>query len=169
MSDIQAVDLPADALLNEYRRKGAYTDCYVAALPGRFSQEAYVEAFYTTGLFRVERLILAVLARKPSTDGEARRIARGESDRFAAWHVEGRTPNQLLMCDFMHRTRSWLMSVPDGQGGTRLFFGSAVVPEVDERSGQASMGWHFKALLGFHHAYSRALLKAACARLSHGR
>jgi hypothetical protein len=61
------------------------------------------------------------------------------------------------------------MVAPAGPGGsafTRLYFGSAVVPVVDETSGQARMGLAFKALLGFHRLYSRALLSAAHSRLA---
>ena len=52
---------------------------------------------------------------------------------------------------------------------TRLFFGSAVVPIVDRHSGQASMGFAFRVLLGFHKLYSRVLLRAAVARLKRSR
>ena len=65
------------------------------------------------------------------------------------------------------RTRSWLMAVPQGDGGpvTRLYFGSAVVPVRDRKSGRMRLGLTFTALLGFHKLYSRALLSAARERL----
>jgi hypothetical protein len=50
--------------------------------------------------------------------------------------------------------------------GTRLYFGSAVVPVVDAKSGQPTLGFAFRALLGFHKLYSRVLLRAARARLA---
>ena len=93
-------------------------------------------------------------------------------DAFAAWHVEGRTANQLLMCDFQRRTRSWLMSVAvpgDAATGTRLYFGSAVVPLTGRGSGRSAMGFAFRALLGFHKIYSRILLRAAMSRLRRAR
>ncbi|MGA7599807.1 MAG: hypothetical protein WCB23_18400, partial [Pseudolabrys sp.] len=80
-----------------------------------------------------------------------------------------RNTNQLLMSDLSGRTRSWLMVSPAGSGSstfTRLYFGSAVVAVVDKQSGQATLGFTFKALLGFHKFYSRALLSAACSRLA---
>ena len=49
---------------------------------------------------------------------------------------------------------------------TRLYFGSAVVPELDAKTGQSSYGFGFHALLGFHRLYSRALLRSAVSRLS---
>jgi hypothetical protein len=83
--------------------------------------------------------------------------------------VEERGANQLLMCDFSGRTRSWFMVTPAGSGSstiTRLYFGSAVVAVVDKQSGQATLGLTFNALLGFHKLYSRALLAAARSRLA---
>jgi len=53
----------------------------------------------------------------------------------------------------------------DGRS-TRLFFGSAVVPIVDKRSGAVRMGAAYRALLGFHKLYSRLLLHAAVGRLA---
>jgi hypothetical protein len=168
MTGIQTGELPQSALLGKYSQEGAYTDCYFADVPRAISQAEYVAAFYTTGVFRVERMILSLLVAKPSTDLQAQQLAAGETQNFAAWRVEGRTPDQLLLCDFQGRTRSWLMSVADESGhspGTRLYFGSAVVPNVDPVSGRKTMGFAFHALMGFHRLYSRALLSAACARL----
>ncbi len=170
MNVIQSGELPREALLGKYKQEGAYTDCYFIDIPRAVSQAAYVEAFYTTKLFKVERLILALLAKRPSTDTQAKLLALGETKNFAAWSVERRTPDQLLLCDFLGSTRSWLMSVvtKDGDSATtRLYFGSAVVPKIDRASGRASFGIAFHLLSGFHRIYSRALLRSACSRLLH--
>jgi hypothetical protein len=53
------------------------------------------------------------------------------------------------------------MAAPAGEGRTRLYFGSAVVP----RKGQTGLGGRYRALLGFHKRYSKILLRAARARL----
>jgi hypothetical protein len=161
---VRACELPADALLQRYRASGAYTDCYAVDVAHAVSHADYVQAFYTTAVFKLERLILRVFASRASTDAQAASLARGELDRFAAWSVEGRTPNQLLLCDMTRRTRSWLMVVPRPHGA-RLYFGSAVVPVPDARNGEPRMGFGFSALLGFHKLYSRVLLSAARARL----
>ena len=121
-------ELPPDSLLRKYRDAGAYTDCYATEIAVRVSHAAYVEAFYTTWVFKLERLLLKWFVAKPSTDDDARRLARGELDVFAAWTVEGRAPDQLLLADFMGRTKSWLMIASLGESHTRLYFGSAVVP-----------------------------------------
>ncbi len=169
MSNIELAPLPQEALLNQYKLQGAYTDCYVMTVPRAVSQAQYVEAFYTTSVFKVERQILSLLASRPSTDLQARQLAQGEALHFAAWHVEGRTANQLLLCDFLGRTRSWLMSVQsEGQASvsTRLYFGSAVVPKSQSASGQPSFGLAFHALSGFHRVYTRTLMRAALAQLA---
>ena len=159
-----ACDLPDSALLQRHRQAGAYTDCYAVDVAAPVAQADFVEAFYTTGVFKLERAILAALVAKPSTDAQARALARGEVDAFAAWRVEARTQDQLLLCDFRGRTCSWLMAAPI-DGGTRLYFGSAVIPVADPRTGHKAMGGAFAALLGFHKLYSRVLLRAAVARL----
>ncbi len=158
--------LPEHALLARYSGDGGYTDCYATDLPGHFSQAEYVAAFYTTWLFKLERAILKWLVAKPSTDQQAEELARGGRASFAAWTVEASAPNQLLLCDFLGNTRSWLMVEPRHEGGvTRLYFGSAVVAR-NGRGGQRKPDLRFRALLGFHQRYSRALLAAARARLT---
>ena len=94
-------------------------------------------SFYTTWLFKLERFILRRLVNKPSTDAEAFELARGERASFAAWSVEARVTDQIVMCDFLGRTRSWFMvEAIEGGKATRLYFGSAVVPKLNARHGQ---------------------------------
>ena len=151
MSSIQACGLPDEALLRAYQHGGAYADCYVAEVARPVSHAEYVEAFYTTAVFKLERLLLAWWISRPSTDLQARELACGKLTSFAAWRVEARKEDQLLLADLRGRTRSWLMSAPASDSQTtRLFFGSAVVPVVDRHSGEARMGFAFRALLGFH-------------------
>ncbi|MBN8658443.1 MAG: hypothetical protein J0M11_22095 [Anaerolineae bacterium] len=145
---------------------GAYTDSYFTELPAKISFSDYVFAFYTTPLFKVERLILTLSVRKPSTDKDARELADGVHTQFAAWTVEAREENQILMCDFAGSTRSWFMTAPT-ETGTRLYFGSAVVPHRISKDGKPSLGFFFTALLGFHKVYSVLLLYSARAKLRH--
>jgi hypothetical protein len=166
-ASIQSCELPGDAILRRYASGGTYTDCYVAEVARPVSHAEYVAAFYTTPPFKLERRLLAWFVARPSTDAQAEDLALGKRDSFAAWTVEARAHNQVLLCDFQGRTRSWLMSsATSNHQATRLFFGSAVVPIVDRRSGQARMGAAFRALLGFHKLYSRVLLRAAVTRLA---
>lgn len=166
---IRPCRLPADALLNRYVSAGTYVDCYVAEVARSVSCAEYVEAFYTTAVFKLERWILRIAVSRPSADAEAIQLARGERDAFAAWSVEGRTPDQLLLADVGGRTRSWLMVAPSGTGSTLLYFGSAVIPVRDRKTDRASLGPVFGALLGFHKLYSRVLLLSARSSLAHAR
>lgn len=168
MTNILPCPIPDDALLLRYRRDGHYADCYMAEVDVPVSHAGFVQAFYTTRLFGIELFILKWAARRPSTDADARQLGLGTREDFAAWRVEERADNQLLLCDYTGRTRSWLMTkaiAGAGPARTRLLFGSAVVPRIDAATGAASMGSGFHALLGFHRLYSRLLLRAACANL----
>ena len=84
-----------------------------------------MEAFYTTAVFRVERLVLRWVLSKPSSDRDARLLAEGARETFAVWQVEARDADQLLLADVTGRTKSWLMSAPvgDGHGNATLRFG----------------------------------------------
>ena len=165
-SSILPCPLPAEALLLRYQGEGSYADCYATDIARTVTHAEFVQAFYTTRLFKVERLILRWFAARPATDAQARELATGHTDTIAAWRVEGRATDQLLLADFTGRTRSWLMVAAGAAGtGTRLYFGSAVVPARRSGGKPASLGFPFQALLGFHKLYSRLLLKAASARL----
>ena len=124
----------------------------------------FVNAFYTTRLFKLERLILHLLARIPSDDNAARALADGKTDRFSAWTTEGRTETELLMRPVDGRTRSWFM-VERSANGTRLYFGSAIVPAMNAAGRSWASRAVYAALLLFHDLYSRALLSAARRRL----
>lgn len=157
--------IPANALHAHYAGQGAYLDCYVTDLDTPVTHAQFVEAFYTTWLFKLERWILARAVNKPSTDAQAREIARGQRADFAAWTQEARATDQLLMCDHLGVTRSWLMVTPAAAGGgTRLYFGSVVTARRNRR-GELELGRSYRLLLGFHKLYSRALLAAARSKL----
>mgnify|MGYP003597838574 CR=1 FL=1 len=166
MALIQACPLPPDALLARYAAKGAYADCYAIDVPGPVSFPAFVEAFYTGAFFKLELGLLGLIG-KPSSNQDARRLAAGEIGNFSGWRVEDRAADQLMMCDLGGGlTRSWLMAAPAPAGGTRLYFGSAVLPKRDKATGETRMSALFTPLLGFHRLYSRILLSDARARLA---
>ncbi|MFP5480501.1 MAG: hypothetical protein ACLGIE_12565 [Alphaproteobacteria bacterium] len=110
----------------------------------------------------------AILARADhrSTDQQAQAPPAGDTDRFAAWTVEARLPDQILLADVTGRTRSWLMVAPreDGRPGIRLLFGSAIVTRPGAGGGRIGKG--FRALTALHVLYSRALLSAAAKALT---
>jgi hypothetical protein len=166
---IEACALPESALLARYQKPGHYTDAYALSCQSVVPLARFVEAFYTSRVFKLERLILRLALGKPATDAEAGQLARGEIAAFAAWTVEDRNATQLLLCDVFSRTRSWFMVQPLAGGGTRLTFGSAVMPTPRSvRAGALQLAWSVRALVGLHRLYSRVLLRAACAQLPVG-
>ena len=168
MLTVRPCEVPLNSFLCQYKDGLGYADCYVIKVPGAVTQAAYIEAFYTSPLFKIERTLLRYLASKPATDADAKALAGGVATRFSAWRVEAQSSRELLLADFTGRTRSWLMATPAPLGndppGTLLYFGSAVVPL--SRQGAQRMGWVFHALLGFHRLYSRMLLRTASQRVS---
>jgi len=158
---------PDDALLKSYRggahpeRWGRHSDCFSIAVDRQVSLADFVFAFYTSPVFRIERLILRILVRAPSSDADARALADGSACAFAVWYVGERTATQLLMCDRYERTRSWLRVVPMARVGTLLQFGSAVASAREGSARIQARGSGFRLLSRFHVAYSQVLLRAA--------
>lgn len=145
---------------------GAYTDCFTTTVARQVSAAEFIAAFYTTALFKCERFILFLIGRG-CADADVRALAAGQAEVFAAWTVEGRAENQLLVCDFAKLTRSWLMATPaDGSKATRLYFGSAVVPRAKDKAGNPRPSAGFRWLQPVHAFYARALLRAAARKLS---
>ena len=164
---VVATPLPETALLRRYADDGEYTDCFSTQLPDAVSFPEYVTAFYTTRLFKAERLVLGRLASLPSTDDEAVQLARGTRDTFAAWTVEDRSDDQLLLIDVRRQTGSWFMHEAV-DSGCRLYFGSVVFRRKQTPAGR-ELHWSYRSMLGAHRLYSRALLSAARSRLLRAR
>jgi len=134
MFSIEKCQIPANTLLDKYSINGAYTDCYSTEISGQVSFPEFIFSFYTTPLFKLERLILTLTVSKPSTDIQARQLTDGNIEKFAAWTVEDRSENQLLLRDFLGRTRSWFMVVPVSETRTQLYFGSAISSREDPKT-----------------------------------
>lgn len=170
MYSIQRSPIPPNSLLHTYTTNGGYADAYLAEFVAPVSLQEWMFTFYTTPLFKVERWILRFTISKPSTDAQAQQLADGEIDTFAAWRLEARRDDEVLLCDISGRTRSWLKAalVDDGSGlRTRLYFGSAVVPVQDRKTGRLTLGPVFQSLLKFHQIYSVLLLYSARFKLGH--
>ena len=161
MASIRKVPLPENASLATYaQRAGSYADCYTVDVKGKIELSAYTESFFNTWLMRLERKLIG-LGSKPSNDDDVRSLANGSGDSLAWWRVEKRDPDQLLLSVSDIATHTWLMvsKLPGATPRTRLYFGSAVLM-------QSRLS---KALLPFHKAYSRLLLRSAsrsCGRMS---
>ena len=159
--------VPKDALLKTYRgglRPESWResgDCFAVVVDRLTDLAEFVFAFYTSPVFRIERMILRLLAGASSTDSEAQRLADGSGTSFAIWRVGERTATQLLMCDRYERTRSWFKVVRLDSGKTLLQFGSAVASRRGQRIESRSHSYLFRLLLVFHVMYSQILLYAA--------
>lgn len=164
MLSIEKCPVPPQSFLSKYSLDGSYADCYRTEVQGQIPLNEFVFSFYTTSLFKVEAFILAHSVKRPSSDDQARELTDGTRNEFAAWKVEGRNENELLMCDISGRTRSWFMT-QYLDSHTQLYFGSAVVPKKDKITGKASLGFIFAVLLGFHKIYSILLLYFAKQKL----
>ena len=154
-----AAPLPADSLLARLRGPECYRDAFRIDLPGRIDLAQYIAAFYASAAFTPERHLLGLIGRG-ATRADIAALAEGQAERFAAWSVEARTGNEIVLRDFQNRTCSWLMVEPAGQGATKLWFGSGV---------RAPEGRMVQALMPFHRWYSRRLLASAAAPLKRNR
>ena len=167
MFQVRACELPPGALLAAlsatsrirrlFRHHGSEAAWLLTTLSLRF---------YTTPLFRLERWILRVFARRPSRDEHIPALLSNQRSTFAAWTLEARETRQLLLCDYLGHTRSWLHCKVEDSGSTRLYFGSAIVAKVHPRTGERQLGLPYRLLLGFHRLYSVLLLSAARRRLN---
>jgi len=160
-------ELPIIALSTIYKEQGAFVDCYYIDIEKNISLDEYIQAFYTTGLFKLERCLLSLATFTRTKDDEAIELSLGKSDSYSIWTVEGRESNQIMLRDFTGNTRSWLMvkNFDEHEMSTRLYFGSVVVPKNITENKQASFGVIFHLFGKFHQIYSRALLSAAFRKL----
>ena len=168
MFSIEKCTVIPNSLLASYAENG-YADSYCTDLPGHISMEGYVFSFYTTALFKLERFILTWTVLKPSNDLQAKELMDGKTDKFAAWTIEARKENELLMCDMLKRTRSWFMVNHTGTKDTprtQLYFGTGIAPATRGATVKTSIGLFFILLLPFHKLYSVFLLLFAKRRLS---
>lgn len=165
MKQVFETPLPDGALITQQSQNpGYFTDCYSVEVAVSVDLPALIKAFYTTPLFRLERLVLNLTAKGKMCDADVVALSLAKSDRMSVWRVEARCDTEILLN--AGRTKSWLMTVPKGSG-TQLYFGSVVVPEPPKKEGGAyRLGPVFDSLLSAHGVYSRLLLGSTARRLS---
>ena len=152
----QACVVPSEGLLQAYVGRGAtYTDCFEVMTPSVVELPDFIEAFYTTWLFQMERSVLMLLLRRRIRDMEVRALATG-AESFAAWRVERREEAEILLRERSGHTCSYLAVSDREGGGTRLIFGSAVVAAEGK-----PLGRMISAMIPLHRLYSKALLGLA--------
>ncbi len=165
MSQITSTALPDTAFLARYEaQEHTHTDCFHTSLSKDVPLEDFINAFFNTWLFRIERLILKLTVKKPSTDEDIAKLAKGTSSTMAAWVIEERDEDQLLLQVPNTPIRTWLMRASEGDQ-THLYFGSAILPARRDSNGKPALGHIFVVLMGFHRLYARALLSCAKRKL----
>lgn len=153
MTSIKTQPLPEASFLKPYENKG-FVDCFTCSVPRTINLATYIQAFYSSPAFWAERQGLKLMKFHPGSRAQIAALAAGDVDVFSAWRVEQRSDTQILLCDVKEQTRSWLMAEAS-EGGTKLYFGSAVLRQGSQIPGG------FRLLMGFHAVYSKALLKSA--------
>lgn len=159
--------LPEGSLLERYLTcEGCYTDCFSIEVNGPTNLAAYIDAFFDSWVFRIERRVLTLIGKGPATKHDVAALATGDAERFAAWTVTGRDDTQLLMTVPDTPIRTWLRVLPDTHRshGVRLYFGSALVPPTPKDGAPARLPPVFRCTMGFHRLYSQVLLDAAARR-----
>ena len=167
MFNIIQETIPCDALAVKYINDGAFADCYCINIGNKISLKRFINTFYTTKLFKIERTVLSMITTKLTADKDAIKLSLGETESYSIWTVESRTSNQILLRDITGRTRSWLMvkHIGSTEMTTRLYFGSVVIPKYVSENGQVKFGTIFNVISGFHKVYSKLLLHAAYKKL----
>lgn len=161
--------IPDKALIETYARiKGGHTDCYYVDVPRYVTLSEFIQTFFSSPVFRLERLLLNMSPTGRSTDQDIANLASGTGNTMAVWKVDAREENQLIMSAGNGPIRTWLKVDTDypETGKTRLFFGSALAPTRNKNGEQRKLSWVFKVSLGFHGFYSQLLLSLAARRLT---
>ena len=130
MFSVKIGAIPIGGLLDAYARQpGNYTDCFTMDIHKTVTLREFILVFFNSPVFRLERLLLGLFASRPSVKEDVINLADGASDTMAAWKVESRNKNQLLLAVDGGPIRTWLMveQHPNKPGVSRLYFGSAVL------------------------------------------
>ena len=164
VSPVEAAPVPVSSLLATAPGERDYADCWCCEIAGSAGLSQLIEAFFTCPAFRPERLTLAAIG-KGGSDAEARALAQGETDRFAAWTLVERREDEILLEDFAHRTRCWLAVAPQ-VGHTRVSFGTAILARTGDGGADRAENLAFRALVPFHRFYARRLIASAAKRIA---
>ena len=84
MTAVHPCDVPLNTMLRSYKDGPGYADCYVTEVQGAITQVIFIEAFYTSPLFKVERTILKYLASIPMLTQSSLRQATPPSSQLGA-------------------------------------------------------------------------------------
>ena len=74
----------------------------------------FIEAFYKTPLFRLERVVLSLAPKGRMLDADVTALSKGLTDRISIWEVETRHDAQIFLS--AGGAKPWLMVQPIGDG-----------------------------------------------------
>ena len=153
MENVTAVLQPEHSLISEQSvLEGYVTNCFSAEVSKVVDLSDLIEAFYKTPLFRLERLVLSLAPSGRLRDTDITALSKGQVDRISVWQVEARLDTQILLS--AGGAKSWLMVQPL-DSGTRLYFGSVLVPRPSKVEGETpKVGWFLNSLIGARLIYS---------------
>ncbi len=161
---IRKTTLPAHAMLSRYADGTAsYTDCFAYDYAGPVDLENFLNAFFNSWVFRLERFILKAAARVTISDEDTANFAAARSDRMGLWTAQDRDESQVLTIVGQGPIHSWWMVEPKGER-TRLYFGSAIRP-MTAKDGSQRMNPAAKYGGLPHRIYARILLAVAARKL----
>ena len=83
------------------------TNCFRNEIPKTVDLSDFIDAFYKTPLFRLERLVLSLATTGRMRDVDITALSKGQVDRISVWQVETRLDAQILLS--AGGTKSWLM------------------------------------------------------------
>lgn len=152
---------PEGALIRRYTTSpGGYSDCFYVDIPADVTLSDYILAFFSTPIFRMERLLLNLIPSGRSNAQCVLDLASGAGERMAGWKTETRNENQLLLAVGNGPIRTWLMVQGNQPANekTRLYFGSAVLPTKMTKEGRPQLASVFQLFLSLHIIYSRLLI-----------
>jgi hypothetical protein len=151
---------PEGAFIRQYTTTlGGYSDCYYIDIQQDVSLSDYILTFFSTPIFRMERLLLNLVPSGRSNEQCVLDLAAGTGNKMAGWKTENRDDNQLLLAVGDGPIRTWLMvqGSPSSKT-TRLYFGSAALPTSMTKEGHPKLAIVFRLFAGLHIFYSRLLL-----------
>ena len=145
--------------------EGCSADAFKDNVKFPVSLEEFIQAFFGSNAFQMERTLLKIIGKPYVSPADIKALAASQQTQFAIWQVEAQSDHEIMLKVGNGPIRSWLMVLPEQNGKTSLYFGSAVLPQDKTKNGTPQIGFLFRALIGFHNFYSRLLLNSATKKL----
>jgi len=145
--------------------EGCSADAFKSSVEFPVALEEFIQAFFGSTAFQMERTLLKIMGKPYVSPADIKALAAGQQAQFAIWQVKERSDHEIMLKVGDGPIRSWLMVLPEQNGKTSLYFGSAVLPQGKTKNGTPQIGFLFRTLIGFHNFYSRLLLNSAIKKL----